>query len=80
MAMTIAQVTTENGHPVVHLPAEVSLKNGQVSVKQIGDAVILVPHNVDPWKIFSDCVNEFTPDFMQDRNQPPEQVREPLDE
>ncbi len=78
--MSTAHITSENGHSVIHLPPELQLAAGEVSVKQVGQTIILVPVNADPWQIFTASVEQFTPDFMQDRNQPPQQVREPLDE
>ncbi len=68
--MSIAHISTENGHQVVRLPDEVHIEGDEVSVKRVGRSVLLVPADSDRWGMLVASLDEFTDDYMQDRAQP----------
>ena len=68
----------QNGQSqAVRLPKEFRFEGNSVGIKRLGRAVVLFPQEA-PWSVLFDSLNDFSPDFMDDRNQPPEQIREDL--
>lgn len=39
------------------------------------DATEKTPQKDSPWKVLFDSLDEFSPDFMEDRNQPKQPIR-----
>ena len=69
----------ENGRSqAVRLPKECRFSGDEVSVSNVGDAVILLPKN-NRWSGFLTSLDMFTADFMPNgREQPDAQERESL--
>ena len=66
----------KNGHSqAVRLPKKFRFGSDRVYIKQVGDAVILLPYNT-PWNTLLDSLSMFSSDFMEVREQPPVQDRE----
>jgi antitoxin VapB len=66
----------QNGQSqAVRLPKEFRFDGDSVSIKRVGRAVVLLPHDA-PWKTLFDALDQFSPDFMEDRSQPPPEQRE----
>ena len=60
----------QNGQSqAVRLPKEFRFEGDSVRVKRVGRAVVLLP-NDEPWQTMFDALSQFSPDFMDDRNQP----------
>ena len=60
-------------------PRRTASRDEQVYIKKVGNAVMLIPFD-DPWQLMLDSLDEFTDDFMLERNQPTEvEVRESFD-
>jgi antitoxin VapB len=76
--MQVATVVTDSVGQVVHLPASVHLKGDEVLVRQVGQSVVLIPKQGNPWQPLLESLNVFSGDFMEDRAQPVEQSRESL--
>lgn len=74
--MRIAQVLTVNGHQVVQLPDQIRLEANEVMVKRIGLSLLLIPRGMNPRETLFASIDEFTEDYMEDRSQPEEQLRE----
>ena len=65
-----------NGHSqAVRLPKEFRFEGTEVFVKKIGDAVLLIPYQ-EPWQTLFDSLDQFTDDFLEQRDQPEHQSRE----
>lgn len=47
--MDTANVTRDGDHQTVHLPKDIHLPTGPVSVRQEGDAIILEPMRATAW-------------------------------
>jgi antitoxin VapB len=58
----------------VRLPDNIRFEGQNVSIKQVGNAVVLTPLN-SSWQMLLDSIGEFSDDFMLDRNQPENQYR-----
>ncbi|MDD4889337.1 MAG: type II toxin-antitoxin system VapB family antitoxin [Phycisphaerae bacterium] len=76
--MTTAKVFRNGGSLAVRLPKELGLKEDErVCIKRVGSMILLYPKN-KAWDIFKSALGEVDDDFMADRNQPEQQVREDL--
>ena len=66
----------QNGQSqAVRLPKEFRFEGDSVTIKRVGKAVVLLPHN-EPWETLFDALGQFTPDFMEERSQLPVEERE----
>lgn len=63
------------GSQAVRLPKEFRFEGTYVYVKQAGRAVILMSHE-NPWQDFENSLEHFSEDFMAERKQPADQVRD----
>ncbi|MFQ6094076.1 MAG: antitoxin [bacterium] len=59
----------------VRLPKEFSFSGNKVFIKKVGDAVVLIPYQ-ESWQSLFSSLEQFTDDFMAERGQPEQQVRE----
>jgi antitoxin VapB len=62
----------------VQLPEGFHLNGDEVYVKHLGKSVLLIPKDADPWELLTGSLDQFTGDYMQDRNQPSQQHRDEL--
>ena len=63
----------QNGQSqAVRLPKEFRFEGTQVLIRRLGEAVILLPFH-HPWSILFESLEQFSDDFMEDREQPGEQ-------
>ena len=76
--MQTATVVTQINGQIVRLPANIHLEGDEVLVKQIGQSVVLVPKQADPWQPLLDSLDQFSDDFMEERCQPVDQKRETI--
>ena len=58
----------------VRLPREFRFQGKEVLIKKVGNAVLLIPESRS-WDSMLNSLDQFSPDFMEERNQPPLQVR-----
>ena len=58
----------------MRLPKEFRIKGKEVFITRMGAAIVLMPQN-QAWDVLSDACAGFSPDFMEDRKQPPIQKR-----
>ena len=66
------------GTQAINIPPSLKINDDRVYIKKIGNALYLIPfHN--PWQNLMDSLNEFTSDYMENRDQPPSQTRESFD-
>lgn len=61
----------------VRLPKAYRFEGTEVYIKRIGHAVVLVPYQA-PWQTLFESLDDFSPDFMEHREQPPAQARDDL--
>ena len=68
--MTITRTFKNGNSQAVRLPKEFTLPDGELFIKKIGGAILLIPKN-ETWKLFEEGLNGFSDDFMENgRNQP----------
>jgi antitoxin VapB len=78
MSIEAIHITNFKGSQAINIPDSFKINDDKVYIKKIGNVIYLIPfHN--PWQNLVDSLSEFTPDFMNDRNQPPLQIRESFD-
>ena len=66
----------QNGQSqAVRLPKEFRFEGDSVAIKRVGKAVVLLPYN-EPWDTLLESFSMFSSDFMDERSQPPVDVRE----
>ena len=75
--MQTAKVFTSGLSQAVRLPKEFRFSGDDVFINKIGNIVILIPKD-DPWASLADSLDQFTADFMETREQPPQDSRETL--
>lgn len=75
--MTSARLFRNGGSQAVRLPREFAFEGQEVFVRRVGQGVLLVPSD-DPWTAFEAALGLFSEDFMEERVQPPSEVRESL--
>jgi antitoxin VapB len=73
-----ATVITLNHSQSVQLPEGFQFDASEVYVKRVGRSVLLIPKDADPWDMMAESLQQFTSEFMQDRSQPEEQLRETI--
>jgi len=75
--MKTAKLFRNGQSQAVRLPKEFRFEGDFVYVKKSGNAVVLLPAN-EIWTSLVESLDEFSDDFMADRNQPKAQEREAL--
>lgn len=73
--MKTAKIFTNGRSQAVRLPKEFRFSGTDVYINKIGKIVILIPKE-DPWSVLANSLDQFSDDFMEDRNQPPQNSRE----
>jgi len=73
MSFQTIDIENESGIQIVKIPENLKINDDKVYLKKVGDALYLIPfHN--PWKTIEDSVDEFSEDFMEQRNQPSDKI------
>jgi antitoxin VapB len=67
--MDVAKLFKNGQSQAVRLPKAYRFKGNEVYVKRVGSAVVLLPEK-NSWEPLLSSLEEFTDDFMQERNQP----------
>jgi antitoxin VapB len=75
--METAKLFQNGQSQAVRLPEEFRFDGAKVSITRVGNAVVLLPYHT-PWEPLFDSLDHFSEDFMNERAQPPQQIREHL--
>ncbi len=75
--MKTAKLFRNGQSQAVRLPKEFRFEGTEVFIKKMGNMVVLIPYQ-NSWQTLFDSLDEFSDDFMEDRNQPAPQIRENL--
>jgi antitoxin VapB len=75
--MQTAKIFTNGRSQAIRLPKEFRFSGDDVYINKIGKIVILIPKD-DPWSVLANGLDQFSDDFMEDRNQPLQNNREGL--
>ena len=76
--MKSAKLFRNGDSQAVRLPKEFRFTGSEVLIHRVGEAVVLLP-KAKSWDSLIGSLSKFSPDFMNERQQPPEQLRESLD-
>lgn len=78
MAFQTIDIQDISGFQSIKIPDNFKINDDKVYLKKVGNALYIIPfHN--PWQNLIDSVDEFSQDFMNDREQPTDQTRESFD-
>jgi len=75
--MNTAKLFKNGKSQAVRLPKQFKFQGTEVYIKRIGRNVILIPKD-DPWESLISSLDNFSDDFMADREQPVLDKREVL--
>ena len=75
--MESAKLFKNGRSQAVRLPKEFRFEGDEVYIKKLGDVVILSPKE-NPWGPMLESLDEFSYDFLEEREQGEMQVREDL--
>ncbi len=73
--MKTAKLFQNGQSQAVRLPKEFRFEGDEVIIKRSGNAVVLIPAN-HSWDVLAGSLDKFSLDFMDNRNQPEQQIRE----
>lgn len=77
MAFEKINIQENSGTQSIKIPANFKINDDKVYLKKVGNALYIIPfHN--PWQNLFDGIDEFSEEFMNDREQPSEQTRKIL--
>jgi antitoxin VapB len=72
--MKTAKLFKNGDSQAVRLPREFRFAGKEVLIKRVGSAVVLLP-KTKSWDTLMESLDKFPPDFMSEREQPPEAER-----
>lgn len=75
--MQTARIFVNGRSQAVRLPKEFRFSGSDVYIKKIGNMVVLLPKD-DPWAPLINSLDQFSDDFMNTRDQPPQESRDSL--
>lgn len=75
--MDTAKIFKSGNSQAIRLPKAYRFEGKKVYLKRIGNALLLIPEE-NAWNTLIEGVNQFSADFMIEREQPEEQEREAL--
>jgi antitoxin VapB len=78
MAFETINVKNKKGFQAIRIPDTHKINDDKVYLKKIGNSLYIIPFH-DPWDNLINSIDEFTPDYMSDREQPVHQYRESFD-
>jgi len=73
--MKTAKLFQNGQSQAVRLPKEFRFEGDEVIIKRLGNAVVLIPAN-QSWDGLANSLDKFSSDFMDNRNQPEQQIRD----
>ncbi len=73
--MQTAKIFINGRSQAVRLPKDFRFAENDVFIKKIGKMVVLLPKN-DPWSSLVNSLDQFTNDFMENREQPDQKPRD----
>jgi antitoxin VapB len=75
--METAKLFQNGQSQAVRLPKKYRFPGEKVVIKRVGNALVLLPYE-DSWQTLFDSLEQFSDDFMSDRQQPESEERKCL--
>ncbi|MBS1248945.1 MAG: Antitoxin VapB2 [Chloroflexi bacterium] len=73
--MRTAKIFKNGGSQAIRLPKTFRFEGSQVFIKKEGKGVLILPYQ-EPWEVLFESLEQFSDDFMSQREQPETQERE----
>ncbi|MEA3447469.1 MAG: type II toxin-antitoxin system VapB family antitoxin [Bacteroidota bacterium] len=77
MEFRTIDIKNKKGFQSIKIPKHMKIDDDKVYLKKVGNSLYIIPYH-KPWQNLFESLNAFTSDFMDDREQPDNQQREPL--
>ena len=74
--METAKIFTNGKSQAVRLPKEFRFEGKEVFIKRVGNTVVLIPKSQNTLETWFLTLKNFSEDFMEERVQPAQQIRE----
>lgn len=78
MNEVVVDIKNAAGNQAIQIPENLKINDSKVYIKKVGNGLYIIPYH-QPWQGMLDSLDQFTDDFMQDRNQLSQQSRESFD-
>ena len=78
MKIESVNIKEVSGEQVIPLPPNLRLNDSKVYLKKSGQVIYIIPYS-SPWQSLFESLEEFSTDFMIEREQPFSQKRESFD-
>ena len=78
MGFRTIDIKNKKGNQAIRIPKQMKIEDDKVYLKKVGSALYIIPYH-KPWQNLFESLNSFTPDFMNERDQPDSQQREQFD-
>jgi antitoxin VapB len=78
MPFEVVDIETQNNLQDIKIPAHFKINDDKVYLKKTGNVIYIIPYH-NAWESMIDAVNKFSDDYMEKREQPPNQNRESFD-
>jgi antitoxin VapB len=78
MEIETINIKSGRGSQAIRIPVKMRIDDDKVYIKKVGNTLYIIPfHN--PWQNLIESTDSFTSDFMNERDQPLQQIRESFD-
>lgn len=78
MTFETTDIKKKKGFQAINIPDALKIDDDKVYIKKVGNSLFIIPFH-QPWQNLFDSLDEFTPDFLDERRQPEDQKRESID-
>lgn len=75
--METAKIFKSGNSQAIRLPKAYRFQGEFVYLKRVGNTLVLIPED-QAWDLLFESLDEFSDDFMEERNQPPQQYRKEM--
>ena len=78
MGIETIDIKNNKGVQAIRIPKKMRIDDDKAYLKKVGNTLYVIPYH-NPWQNLIESTTSFTSDFMDERNQPDHQQREPFD-
>jgi len=78
MAFQTINISNDKSFQSLRIPKRLRINDKKVYLKKMGNTLFVIPFS-DPWANLIEGAHSFSPDFMEERDQPENQSRENID-
>lgn len=78
MAFETTNIQDISGEQIIKIPNKFRINDDKVYLKKIGNILYVIPYH-NPWQLMIDSLENFSEDYLEDRQQPGQQNREVFD-